>query len=490
MSFPSDPGSGTLHYVGVDATDPVDTLGWGVAWRLALNKGSERPWQNVLRAALSPKAGAKVAKGQISRLDKGKALAMELTSDPMYARRFRDAGVLPLGPAPLLEPGWHLTESDVADGCEFAKRFILCPSADANGLNAVGKGAVADVLLISGHSGGESIYGKDRNKNYRHIFDVPEAALGGRKFVGPRWLILSSCWACQASSEQWWYSLMTGGSSLRGIIGFQLRFPDAYESVPPLEAFSKELAQGRTFLSAWPRSHPSSFWANYWVVLCHDEAAEDKISDLHQGRLQDPIGFNVLRFDNQNKGTPMRRLHNVFTAHWFKKERITWEGRTESKNLLREGDAVEVGIFPFPKARTFQSGARLEITLVCRRIDYPQRIDIRKMFELKDAVGVPLKDIKTVKRNTAERRPAWPSGEAAKDMGHDTWVMTIKADEVERVRLFLWCKRSTKGHPDDGLGGLKDPSVILWLRVAWTSPGSSLPTVNDFERDGAILAMK
>lgn len=35
------------RYVGIDATDPVDTLAWGQHWREKLT-GSLGPWQNLV----------------------------------------------------------------------------------------------------------------------------------------------------------------------------------------------------------------------------------------------------------------------------------------------------------------------------------------------------------------------------------------------------------------------------------------------------------
>ena len=76
--------------------------------------------------------------------------------------------------------------------------------------------------------------------------------------------------------------------------------------------------------------------------------------------------------------------------------------------------------------------------------------------------------------------------EVAKDTGHDSWIVTV-AQETDRVKLFLRCRKPTDQRPDDGLRVLKDEETLLWLRVK--ADNSKDPPIN-FEHDGAIVASK
>ena len=62
--------------------------------------------------------------------------------------------------------------------------------------------------------------------------------------------------------------------------------------------------------------------------------------------------------------------------------------------------------------------------------------------------------------------------------------MTV-AEETDRVKLFLRCRKPTDTRPGDGLNPLKDQETILWLRIK--ADASKDPPIN-FERDGAIVA--
>ena len=202
------------RYVGIDATNPVDTLAWGQAWREKISSSSG-PWQNLLEPIVSERP---VPGRPRMRRGAGKPLAMALVSDSKYIGRYRDACVLPLGADPEREPGTLLNDTQINDGCAFTRRFILSPSVDADGLNAVARGTVADVVLLSCHFSNNSFYGNDKKGRQHEIFNVMTEAESGLKFVGPRWLILSSCSACHETYTPWWSILLTGDSSLRGVL--------------------------------------------------------------------------------------------------------------------------------------------------------------------------------------------------------------------------------------------------------------------------------
>src|SRR5262249_37837152 len=199
---------------------------------------------------------------------------------------------------------------------------------------------------------------------------------------------------------------------------------------PVLRHFVEELATGKTFIEAWQRVRDvDNKYKDRWVAICHREAAGDKPADIAQNHLKEPAGFDLIRFDPKHNSTKVPLFRQMYSACWFKKGLVSWDTKENAENRLHEGDAVEIAVF-----KAFKPGDEITITVVCRRIDSPQRYDIRTMFELTDTLGAPLRSIKTARRLTAPRRPPLPADEVEKDTGHDSWIIPV-AQETDRVKL-------------------------------------------------------
>jgi hypothetical protein len=291
---------------------------------------------------------------------------------------------------------------------------------------------------------------------------VPAKAAKTGDFAIPGWIILSNCSTLDPSTHGDWLKLMGGKVPLRGIVGFQHGCPTAQGSVSYVGVFLQLLAANKTFLEAWRTAVTQKVDAKNWVVLCHREAQSDTISDWNAGKLK-PIapGSDLLFFEDSNSGTVITPPQDPYEAFWSTGGRqIKAEDLSDPALFLKKGDTVTITVKAQPPATTFTDKTRLQITLIYIRPDYPQNIDITKMFDVVSANGMTADSPATADLNNKS-----PGGD-------DSWQFVVSGTPAQVV-LTLKCKDlSMLQHQND--------PVFMYLRV--TIAGTS----TDFRRNGGI----
>ena len=477
---------GKRHVVGIDATDPVDTLAILTQWKSLLGGG----WDNLCDAPMGEKRAVKtLAEGAVQmRLDKGKTPIFHATSDPIHdktlkGQRYTNSAVMPFGSLPLLEPGRHLTEREMSDGRIFLRDFLQAPGADAKeGLNLDGIGAVADVVLLSTHQRDGQMFGDNRNGE-EAFFAMRQAAVDNRKFLGPAWLVTSSCNVCSPDLLTGWLRLMQGEEgTLRGVLGYTGQFADAVTSVGFSRTFVKLLSEGKTFIEAWGQSvEGNPVFQDIWAAICRPGAEKDTVKLLESGvpPLKDPWTVNLITPDGSSKlkGSPRK-----FDVGWIRKERVFWSTRLDKGNILREGERVEILVDGLK--RGFDVGDKISLHVMYRRIDFPVLFDLREVFEVRDTVAsTPAKVTTSRARLTPARmRPALRNPPSSLDAFHNTW--TIDVTEKNRVaKLFLGVKKG-------GFARFPDARFTLWLRLAVKGVMGSFQALHEEYEDAAIVGEK
>src|SRR5215471_5471396 len=343
------------RYVGLDVTGSVDTVAFGQMWSRTFG------WKNLLWDLKLD------TEDRHQRVDTSHPeLPIRWLKKSLGKTVFADTCILPQSEDGRgIDPLWegtdaenNLPEMNAAD--QFMQTFILSPSADkdSSSLNDSGSGVVADIVYISSHGvlGGEMLGEQDRAG---HIFAPAVAASQGHRFAGVGWVLLSNCSTLNAVGHEFWLKLMNGPTPLRGITGFQKSCPSAKGSVRVFKAFIDELAgknkikRPRTFVDAWAHAVTAN-GSDDWVVLCHENAAEDTISKWNRDKLA-PIpsaGSRIFMFDQDHppgKGVEVVPNNDPFHVSWAKTGgAITQENRTDPNRKLDVGDIVMITVEPPP----------------------------------------------------------------------------------------------------------------------------------------------
>jgi hypothetical protein len=444
---PTDP---RLRYLGIDVTDAIDTVAWGQVWSKTFG------WDNLLwELSLDPADTT----GH-TRLDKAHAgMPIQWLSKTSGGQIYTDTVLMPAGVDGLQGSS---SMAALQAGTVFMQTFLLNPRADKAGssLSAGGPGVGADIIYISSHGllNGGMFGGATVMTNF---FEPAVAATTG-DFAGPSWVILSNCSTLDPGTHGDWLKLMTGKVPLRGIVGFQHGCPDAKASVDYVGVFMKLLAANNTFLDSWRQAVTQKVSAKNWVVLCHTEAKGDTISDLNEGKLKAiPAGGDVLFFDDTHAGTKLVSPQDPYEAFWSKGgTRITVVNMGNSANFLTKGDTVTITVKPQSPAPTFTDKTPIDITLIYIRPDYPQNIDVTKMFDV-----VSRKGMIAGTPPTANLNPDSPGGD-------DSWKSVVAGTPTEVV-LELKCKDLSM------LTHQSDP-VFMYLRVIVSG------IATEFRRNGGI----
>src|SRR5262249_36164608 len=196
--------------------------------------------------------------------------------------------------------------------------------------------------------------------------DAPQPPSAGRQFAGPAWLLLSNCNTLKPQTHGDWLKLMTGPQPLRGVVGFQQLCPLAPGSASLFKTFIELLAKGRTVRGAWEKAVTDHTNAERWVVLCHENAKDDRIPLWNADTLPAvPANSKVLTFDKDNPtGTPIVPLPDPFETFWSKAgTRIAPDNRDVPANQLAVNDAVSVTVRP-PVGGNFPASSSVAITLM------------------------------------------------------------------------------------------------------------------------------
>jgi hypothetical protein len=460
-------------YVGIDVTGTVDTLAWGQAWHNTFG------WDNLLlKLSLDPtdkaklrridKAHPKLPVAQLFRNRKitvkkdGKEEEKTITStdtcllpegvDKATKAGFKASGTYDLWPG--ADAASNVTEMN--DAARFMQTFILNPRVDSakSELSDTAGDAVADVVYISSHGFSFGDMPGDVGftmSGVESIFLLGRIAAKGGQFAGPSWLLLSNCSTLSSSAQPDWVRVMNGSTPLRGIIGFQNSCPSPESSANLFIQFISLLAQGKTFVEAWKTTLTNHGMATFWVVLCHENAAGDKITDFH-GASPKPIPAGTSKifvFDDAHPtGVQVAVPADPFEAFWTKgATRITPANRSDAANLLAAKDKVTITVRPPatpgtpptpPTPGTFAAGTQVSITLIYIRVDYPEDVDVTKLFKVDSVTNGALRSPKATDRLNV-LRPA-PHNKA-----DDSWVVDVAGTPSELV-LNLTCLDLTSFH--------------------------------------------
>jgi hypothetical protein len=448
------PNQPMRRFVGIDGTLSVDTVVWGHLWNATFG------WRNLL--------------WELNRDPTNDQRRIDTAHPELPIRRlkrrhgkagFADTCILPEGDdgkgLDQLWPGPDLFANDAqmrAAGTVL-QTFVLSPGAEAatSTLNDTGQGVTADVVYISSHGGSS---GNMVGEQHHLIFDTGQAALAGRQFAGPAWVLLSNCNTLKPQTHGDWVTLMTGPRPLRGVVGFQRLCPLAPGSASLFKTFIELLARGRTLRAAWERAVTDHTDAERWVVLCHDQAKDDRMATWNADTLPSiPTNSQVLMFDKDHRtGTPIAALPDPFETFWSKGgTRITPTNRVLAANTLAVNDNVTITVRP-PGGGTFPTSSSVAITLIYIRPDYPRfAVDVTKMFKV---TGHPGASGFTPRKLNLQGLGSAP----------DSWRLNVAGTPTEVV-LQLTCI---------GLTGSK-PREWMWLRVDIDGDD------HDFIRNGMIV---
>lgn len=482
-------------YVGIDVTGTIDTLAWGQAWHNTFG------WDNLLlKLGVDPADKAKRRridkahpKLPVSQLFRNREVTVRKPDGTEEKKTVTatDTCLLPQG----IDKGSKSTGtydlwtgadatanlSDINDAARFMQTFILNPRVDSkkSELSDTAGDAVADVVYISSHGFSFGDMSGDvgfKITNVEDIFLLGKAVSKGSQFAGPSWLLLSNCSTLGPTARPNWVRLMSGPTPLRGLVGFQGLCPSPEGSADIFIRFTRLLAQGKTFIEAWSTALTQRGLAKRWVVLCHENAAGDKITDFHGSspKAIPATGSKVFAFDDAHPtGLLVTVPSDPFEAFWTKgTTKITPANRSDTANRLAAGDKVTITVKPPvvpgtppapPTPGTFASGTQVSITLIYIRADYPQDIDVAKLFKVDSVKNGALRSPNpTAKLNT--ERPA------PHNKGDDSWVVDVTGTPQELV-LNLTCLDLTSLHHHN---------VPLRVKVSFGTQS------HDFVNNGAI----
>jgi hypothetical protein len=492
MSFKFHPPGAKpkFHYLTIDATDPVDSLAFGQTMRLAFYPA----WDNLLNSLIGS-GGRRLDAGQPLLLRKAKSrnIVDPKTQTTTGKEQVSDEVVLPQGQDSSSNPNSDgLTDAQIVAANLFCRSLVLAPGVSGGALSNAGGDPIADIVFISSHG-----YASGEMKGLSHagatFFDIAAAAAGGLVFAGPRWLFLANCTTLDPGLNNDWMKLMGAGSTLRGVVGFQGRFPDPDFSAGIFKQLFSQLKLGKTFIAAWketiesrgnPKAAPTMRGlADQWVVLCHDEAANDTMQLFVRDQLPTlKSGGPLSRFDFDHP-TGMRLVAQppAFDAAWQKAQRIDPDNRAQPANRLNTGNAVTIAVFSPFSFMKFSPGDIVQITLIYIRPTYPQVLNVRRMFHVTGVEGSTLQNVSFARLNDAVRTdPAFTAAEQTQhNSSVDSWVVKM-SQTTNLLRLHLKC---------DDLSTLKHTEQPLGFDIRIAMAGGMVNRRELFLR-GAILAMK
>jgi Family of unknown function (DUF6345) len=488
------PPSADLFYVTIDGTKAIDSVAIGERWKLF-------GWKNLL-------SGLNIDKSDPSRrrrIDTAHPhLPIKLVSEQQQLPKgagntFSDIVIMPEGidgtgvdVGNWPSRGASGNSPQINEANKFIRGFILSPSCDP-AASSLGSGTrVADLVYVSSHgirTGDMFGSASDLIDEVDPFFILAVAADSAQQshtaFVGVKWLILSNCNTLVPGTHNDWLTLIGFSSGFRGILGYQNTSVPADESSAADVLFVKYLNQGESLRDAWRHANVDSNMTDRWIVICRDPAKDDTISQWNSGTLPPVAAASaVTLFDEGHQaGVPVVNHPNPFGVFWSKivggvATRITPLNRYDLGNKIRSSTAASVSLISItvtsaPTVPSFPAGAVIELTLIFVRDDYPEPINIDRMFTV---VGTGGPGITATSAHRNNRRPS--TGPSGVDPGNDTWVLTIPAT-IASVTLTLRIDRLFLGDVHHNLQ--------FWLRASFTAPGGIKAGPFDFERDGVIF---
>lgn len=471
------PPASDLFYVTIDGTRAVDSLAIGRLWQ-------KFGWRNLLDGLQAPAADPQ------RRTDTAHPdlpiRFMEETRAGASGAKFQDLVIMPEGrDGTGVDPGNWPSASSTGNAAKinaantFIQGFILAPACDP-AASALGSGSrAADLVYVSSHGVRTGdMFGAASNviDEVDPFFILAKAAAApGGKFTGVKWLILSNCNTLVPGTHNDWLSLMGASASFRGILGYQGPSVSADPSAGADVSFVNQLLTGKSLKEAWRQANKAWGMTGQWVVLCHDAAKDDTIQQWNDGKLAGvPFAPPVIKlFDEANQsGVAVVRRADPFAVFWSRvaggvTTKITPANRYDPANKITTGNDLNITVVAAPHAATFVAGTVIEVTLIFVRPDYPEPINLGRMFSITTKTGVE-PTVNTAKRNT-ERS----------DSGDDTWVMRV-AGAPASVDLGL--------HIDKLFLGDVHHNLQFWLRAKFTAPDGSGEPLFEFDHNAVVYA--
>jgi hypothetical protein len=472
------PPASDLFYVTIDGTRAIDSVALGQMWQ-------KFGWKNLLGDLKAPKTDLK------RRTDAAHAglPVRHVAEKQNFAKgggaTFADVVIMPEGrDGTGLDDGNWTGKTAVDNAAQinaantFVQSFILSPRADP-AAGSLGAGThVADLVYVSSHGVRTGDMFGEASNNIDEVdpfFIVAKAAGKSGKFDGVKWLILSNCNTMVAETHNDWLTLMKASPSFRGIIGYHGTSVAADASSAADVSFVKLLEQGKSLREAWRQANVKHGMTDRWVIICHDAAKDDTIQSWNDAKLTPvPSGAPVIKlFDEKNQsGVALAPQPDPFAVFWSKTAgattaKITPANRYDKGNKIKDGDDLSITIGASSTIKKFVAGTVVEVTLIFVREDYPEPIDVGKMFTIAAKTGID--PAVTTKHKNTERT----------DSGDDTWVMKVTAP-VATVTLGLKVKKLFLGAVHHNLP--------FWLKAEYTAPDGSGQVLFDFIHDGAIYA--
>jgi hypothetical protein len=474
-----------VFYVTIDGTRAIDSLVFGQRWQ-------QFGWKNLLTGftapAGDPNRRTDTAHPQLPiRFMTETQQFVQQDGSVKNGRKFADVVIMPEGrDGEGIDDGNWPSKDKTANAAlinaanNFIQGFILAPGCDPSA-SALGAGSrVADLVYVSSHGirTGDMFGEASNDIDEVDPFFIPvNAAAVGGKFVGVKWMILSNCNTLVKETHNDWLTLMTASTSFRGILGYHGTSVAADASSGANGSFVDQLAQGKTMTEAWRQANKVWGMTNKWVVLCHDAASNDTIAQWNAGTLPG-VSFTpspvIKLFDEANlTGVAVKTTSDPFALFWSKTAggtttKITGANRYTKGNKIKPGDDISITVASAPKVATFATGTVIEVTLIFVREDYPEPIDITKMFTITGKTNID-PAVTTVRRNTQRSDP-----------GPDTWVMKVTGTPAS-VTLGLSIQNPL-------FLGKVHHNLMFWLKGTFTAPdGSGVPTF-DFIHDAAIFS--
>jgi hypothetical protein len=483
-----------LFYVTIDGTRAIDSLAFGQLWH-----GEGIGWQNLLDDLRTDASNpSRLVDDAHPQLPIHHFTEWQVLPGGRSGNMFSDTVLMPEGidgegvDYPLW-PSFFASgnAARINDANKFVREFIMTPRCDV-AASSLGSGTrFADLVYVSSHGiRTGDMFGQSTYHNGEvftgGFFILALAAASGAGFAGVKWLVLSNCNTMVPGTHSDWLTLMKASPGFRGILGYQGTSVDAEKASAVNVRFGTHVKAGQSLRAAWRQANIDSGMTSQWVVICRDPAKNDTISQWNSGKLPPVLATSAITlFDERHQsGAPVVPHPDPFGVFWSTiaggvATKITPLNRYDPGNKITSSaeaspSLVSVTVTSAPAVPSFPAGTVIQATLIFVRENYPEPIDIDRMFTIVGTSGIsPI----VLSLHLNDKRVV---GEPpAIDPGPDTWEMTVPA-EVTSVTLTL--------RIDYLFLRYVDHNVPFWLRASFTPPGGPQVGPFDFTHDAAIFA--
>lgn len=196
-------------------------------------------------------------------------------------------------------------------------------------------------------------------------------------------VLLSACRQLQGRPEVFrWTERMRGSDPLHVILAYHQTAPAAGVSAGVNRRFLEQLANGRSFVEAWKRAHPSANLSARWAALCYADSVGDTMREwVRTGTFAsrpDPVNGQILYFDSDTpNGVAVTERAPVFDC-W-----VTPPGTSERVPgwyIIRGAARAELHIQLLEAGQRFETGDVLSVFLTQVRHDYGGPFSIDTVF--------------------------------------------------------------------------------------------------------------